>query len=84
MVASIGGDECVEQLRVGLAGRADRAFLIKTADSLDSLARAGVDTLELSTDDDLVQAILRFTDMRKRRSRMGAGARLPSHLKLVA
>ena len=49
-----------------------------------TLARVGVDTLELSTGDDLVQSILRFTDMRKRRSRVGAGAKLPAHLKLVA
>lgn len=49
-----------------------------------TLARAGVDTLELSTGDDLVQAILRFTDLRKRRSRIGAGGKLPSHLQLVA
>ena len=49
-----------------------------------SLARAGVDTLELSTEDDLVSSILRFTDMRKRRSRVGAGGKLPTHLKLVA
>jgi uncharacterized protein (DUF58 family) len=49
-----------------------------------SLSRVGVDTLELSTDDDLVQAILRFTDMRKRRSRVVAGGKLPTHLKLVA
>ena len=49
-----------------------------------TLARAGVDTLELSTEDDLVQSILRFTDMRKRRSRVGAGGKLPTHLKLVA
>jgi uncharacterized protein (DUF58 family) len=49
-----------------------------------TLARAGVDTLELSTDDDLVQSILRFTEMRKRHSRVGAGGKFPSHLKLVA
>jgi uncharacterized protein (DUF58 family) len=49
-----------------------------------TLSRAGVDTLELSTADDLVQSILRFTDMRKRRSRIGAGGKLPVHLKLVA
>jgi uncharacterized protein (DUF58 family) len=48
------------------------------------LSRVGVDTLELSTDDDLVQSILRFTDMRKRRSRVAAGGKLPMHLKLVA
>ena len=49
-----------------------------------ALGRAGVDTLELSTNDELVQSILRFTDMRKRRSRIGAGAKLPDHLKQVA
>jgi uncharacterized protein (DUF58 family) len=49
-----------------------------------ALSRASVDTLELSTEDDLVQSILRFTDMRKRRSRIGAGAKLQAHLKLVA
>ena len=49
-----------------------------------ALARAGVDTLELSTSDDLVQSILRFTDLRKRKSRIGAGAKLPAHLKQVA
>ena len=32
-------------------------------------ARAGVDALELSTDDDLVDAIVRFADMRKRAQR---------------
>ena len=49
-----------------------------------TLARAGVDTLELSTEDDLVPSILRFSDMRKRRSRIGVGGKLPTHLKLVA
>ena len=43
-----------------------------------SLARAGVDTLELATDDDLADAVLRFVDLRKRRSGLRAG--LPSHL----
>ena len=38
-----------------------------------SLAKAGVDALELSTSDDLVEAIVRFADMRKRRTRFGAG-----------
>jgi uncharacterized protein (DUF58 family) len=39
----------------------------------DSLARAGVDTLELSTDDDLVNTLMRFTDMRRARSRLSGG-----------
>jgi uncharacterized protein (DUF58 family) len=49
-----------------------------------TLARSGVDSLELSTDDDLVQSVLRFTDMRKRLSRVGAGGKPAAHLKLVA
>jgi len=42
VVTSIGGDECVEQLRVGLAMGADRALLIKTSEPLDSLAIAKI------------------------------------------
>lgn len=48
-----------------------------------ALVRAGVDALELSTDADLVEAIVRFTDMRKRRSRLNSGG-MPAHLKQVA
>ena len=39
-----------------------------------SLAKAGVDALELSTSDDLVEAIVRFADLRKRRMRIGSGS----------
>ena len=45
-----------------------------------ALRDAGVDTLELSTDDDLVETILRFADLRKRRRQLSAGGRLPAHL----
>ena len=45
-----------------------------------ALAQAGVDALELSTDDDLVDTILRFADLRKRRSQLAAGASFPQHL----
>ncbi len=38
-----------------------------------ALADAGVDALELSTDDDLSAAIVRFVDLRKRRVRSGQG-----------
>jgi len=40
----------------------------------ETLGRAGVDCLELATDADLHQALLRFIDLRKRRSRLAAGA----------
>ena len=46
----------------------------------EGLARAGVDTLELSTDDDLLDAILRFADLRKQRSRIATGGGVPAHL----
>ena len=36
----------------------------------EALARAGVDTLELGTDDNLVDAVLRFADLKKQRSRL--------------
>ncbi len=53
-----------------------------------SLARAGVDTLELSTDEDLLDAILRFADLRKQRSRLanwhGRGVGMPAHLSRAA
>ena len=46
---------------------AEREEALRTA-----LAKAGVDALELSTDDDLAAAILRFADLRKRRVRTGS------------
>jgi uncharacterized protein (DUF58 family) len=48
-----------------------------------SFREAGVDALELSTDDDLLDAIRRFADMRKRRSRLSTGAPMPSHLEVM-
>ena len=49
-----------------------------------ALARAGVDTLELSTDDDLAQAIVRFTELRKQRARLATGGGMPAHLRKSA
>jgi uncharacterized protein (DUF58 family) len=42
--------------------------------------QAGVDALELSTEDDLVDTVLRFADLRKRRSQLAGGGGLPAHL----
>jgi len=44
---------------------------------MDAFAAAGVDVLELSTTDDLVDAVLRFAHMRKVQSRLGGGGALP-------
>jgi uncharacterized protein (DUF58 family) len=48
-----------------------------------TLAQAGVDALELCTDDDLVDSMLRFADLRKRRRHAAAGG-LPRHLQRMA
>ncbi len=66
----------------------DRAFRRRFADAAarretdlrSAFRQGGVDALELSTDDDLVDAILRFADLRKRRAQLAAGGSLPSHL----
>ena len=45
-----------------------------------ALRNAGVDALELGTGDDIADAILRFADLRKRRSQLAGGA-MSQHLK---
>lgn len=45
---------------------------------LDAFTAAGLDVLELSTADDLVDAVLRFANMRKVQSRLGAGGGVPA------
>jgi uncharacterized protein (DUF58 family) len=52
----------------------------REAEVRDGLGDAGVDALELATDDELVQAILRFADLKKRHSRLASGGGMPQHL----
>jgi uncharacterized protein (DUF58 family) len=77
--------ESGEQLFVDTHDRAFRQRFEQHAERREAELRAafseaGVDTLELSTDDDLADAILRFVDLRKWRGRLAAGASLPRHL----
>jgi uncharacterized protein (DUF58 family) len=81
--------ETGEQLLVdthdaGFRKRFSRIAAQREADLRQSLVRAGVDTLELSTDDDLFNALMRFTDMRKRRSRVSQGHAASAHLQRAA
>ena len=46
-----------------------------------TLARAGVDALELSTEGALTDAIVRFVELRRQRARLAAGEGLPAHLR---
>jgi uncharacterized protein (DUF58 family) len=63
----------------------DRGFRRRFADMAESrerelrqcFARSGVDVLELSTEDDLYGAIVRFAGLRKRRSRSNVSHALP-------
>jgi uncharacterized protein (DUF58 family) len=78
--------ETGEQLFVDTHDRAFRRRFASLAERREAelrsaLAQAGVDALELSTDSDLVDAILRFADLRKRRSQLAAGGSLPDHLR---
>jgi uncharacterized protein (DUF58 family) len=80
--------ETGEQIFVDTHDRAFRKRFTAAAQRRETELRAafrdaGIDALELSTDDDLVDAIRRFADMRKRRSRLASGGTLPKHLELM-
>lgn len=52
----------------------------REAELRQALASAGVDTLEVSTEDDLFESMVRFTDLRKRRARSSLESRASTHL----
>jgi len=88
--------ETGEQLLVDTHDRKFRRRFASAAERRErelraALARAGVDCLELATDGDLADAVLRFAELRRRRSRLGgAGAAVrrrgagPGHLERMA
>jgi len=77
--------ETGEQLFVDTHDRAFRRRFAEIAERRESEVRdafvaAGVDALELATDDDLVGTVVRFADLRKRRTQLAVGGGLPRHL----
>jgi len=77
--------ETGEQLLVDSHDRGFRKRFAAAATRRETGLRAafresGVDALELSTDAAIVDAILRFADLRKRRSQLAAAGGLPQHL----
>ena len=77
--------ETGEQLLVDTHDRAFRRRFAAAAERRDAALReafgsAGVDALEILTDDDPLETLVRFADLRKRRSRLAAGDRLAAHL----
>ncbi len=78
--------ETGEQLLVDTHDPGFRERFAKAADQHEAelrsaLTRAGVDALELSTDEDLINTLMRFVELRRQRSRLAAGGGMPAHLK---
>jgi uncharacterized protein (DUF58 family) len=81
--------ETGEQLFVDTNDHGFRKRFVTAAEERERALReafrdAGVDALELSTTDDLADSILRFADLRKRRSQLSSGGALPQHMGLTA
>ena len=79
--AETGEQLLVDTHDAGFRKRFARIAAQREADLRQAFTRAGVDTLELSTDGDLVSAVMRFAEMRKRRSRVSGAGAMPAHLR---
>ena len=49
-----------------------------------ALAASGTDVLEVATDDDLLEVMMRFADLRRQRARLGGLSRMPAGLRRAA
>jgi uncharacterized protein (DUF58 family) len=81
--------ETGEQLFVDTGDRGFRrrfgAAWLKAEEALQAgLAAAGVDCLEVSTEDDLLDAFVRFAQMRKQRHKSGLGGMVPGPLEVAS
>ena len=72
--AETGEQLLVDTHDVGFRERFAQAAAQREADLRAALVHAGVDGLELHTDQALDEALMRFTQLRKRRSQVAAGA----------
>jgi uncharacterized protein (DUF58 family) len=81
--AETGEQVVVDTHDAGFRKRFARIAAQRESELRDALVRGNVDALELSTDADLVDAIVRFVDMRKRRTQLSSGS-MPAHLRRAA
>jgi uncharacterized protein (DUF58 family) len=81
--AETGEQVVVDTHDAGFRKRFARIAAQRESELRDALVRGNVDALELSTDADLVDAIVRFVDMRKRRTQLSSGG-MPAHLRRAA
>ncbi len=82
--AETGEQLLVDTSNKGFRQRFARIAAQREAELRAALAHAGVDTLEISTGEDLVNAVVRFAELRRQRTRLSAGAGLPRHLRQAA
>lgn len=78
--AETGEQLLVDTHDAGFRRRFARIAAQREAELRQALAHAGVDTLELSTDGDLADAVVRFVELRRQRQRLATGG-LPGHLR---
>ena len=76
-----GEQVVVDTQSKGFRHRFATAARRREAELRDGHARAGVDAIELATDDDLADTLARFVQLRKRRTQLAAGGALPAHLR---
>jgi uncharacterized protein (DUF58 family) len=81
--AETGEQAWVDTHDRGFRGRFASVVLRHESELRRALAQAGVDCLELSTEGRLVESVLRFAELRKRRGLL-AGGGLPAHLEGAA
>ena len=82
-LVTIEDAETGEQVFVDAADPAFRARYEAIAQEqeaalMESLSRSGADMLELATDDDLLDALMRFADLRRHRARLKTPLRFPA------
>jgi uncharacterized protein (DUF58 family) len=82
--AETGEQILVDTHDAGFRSRLNQLAIEREVALRQALSSAGVDTLELSTDDDLFESVLRFTDLRKRRARSVPSSGLAPHLHSVS
>ena len=82
--AESGEQLFVDSTDPGFRARYEAIAQAREAELYDALARSGADTLELASDDDLLDALLRFADLRRQRARLKTPGRFPAHLRSPA
>ena len=79
--AETGEQLLIDAGDAGFRERYARIAAEQEAAIFDALSQSGADTLELATDDDLLDALLRFADLRRQRARLKSPLRFPAHLR---